>query len=155
MMASIAKTSKQTKKASVPEEYICPLTKKIMIDPLVNRYDVSYERAAIIDHITIQEKPFCPKTKLPLTVRDLIPNVKLRLEITTYREQTLGEDTTTNNDDEDAIREVECIRAITYAFSPPKKPKKGIFTGSPSKEMKNMLSRFSPGSPTSPLKVKN
>ncbi len=145
MMASIAKTPKQMKKVSVPEEYICPLTKKIMIDPLVNRFGVSYERAAIIDHITNQGKPFCPKTKQPLTAKDLIPNVKLRLEIVTYREKTLGEDTTTNNEDEDAIREVECIRAMTYAFSPPKKPKKVIFTGSPSKDMKNMLSRFSPG----------
>ena len=127
-------------KTTVPVAYVCPLTKEIMVDPLVTRYGESYERAAIIDHITNQMKPYCPKTKQPLSVRDLIPNHKLRVEIMNYRREVLGEDTTTANyEDEDTIREVECKRAMMYAFSPPKRPKKmGVGP------MKNMLSRFSP-----------
>jgi U-box domain len=140
MIAKINMKSKQMK-ATTPEAYICPLTKEIMIDPLMTRYGVSYERAAIVDHITTQSKPYCPKTKNPLSVRDLIPNYKLRAEIINYRREVLGEDTTTtnycNDSDEDTIREVECIRAMMHAFSPPTVPKKRV-------GMKNILLRFSP-----------
>jgi hypothetical protein len=143
MIAMITNKSKNTKTA-VPEAYICPLTKEIMIDPLVSRYGVSYERAAIIDHITNQSKPFCPKTKQPMSVRDLIPNHKLRVEIIHYRREVLGEDTTTtnycNDEEENMIREVECMRAMMYALSPPKRSKRGIGSA----QMKNMLLRFSP-----------
>ena len=147
MIAKLNNKSKQMK-TTVPVAYICPLTKEIMVDPLMNRYGVSYERAAIVDHITNQSKPYCPTTKKPLTVRDLIPNHKLRAEIIHYRRTVLGEDTTTtnycNDGDEDTIREVECIRAMTYAFSPPTHPKKSVIGMGPRHQMKNMLLRFSP-----------
>jgi hypothetical protein len=143
MIAKINNKSKHMN-ATVPDAYICPLMKEIMIDPLVSRYGVSFERAAIIDHITNQSKPFCPKTKQPLSVRDLIPNHKLRVEILLYRREVLGEDTTMtnycNDGDEDAIREVECMRAMVYAFSPPKRSKKGVSTA----QIKKMLLRCSP-----------
>jgi hypothetical protein len=145
MIAPCNNKSNQVMSATVPKAYICTLTNKMMIDPLVNRYGISYERAAIIDHITIQMKPYCPKTKKPLTVRDLVPNVKLRMEIMKYRHEVLGDDTaTTSMIDDDAIREVECIRATMYALSPPNRPKKGLI-GSRRHDMKKMLSRFTPG----------
>ena len=117
-----------------------------MIDPLMTRHGLSYERAAIIDHITLQRNPFCPKTKQPLSVRDLIPNYKLRVEIINYRREVLGENTTTmyyNDDEEDKIREVECIRAMMHTFSPPKCSKKG-FNSAHRNQLKNVLLRFSP-----------
>jgi U-box domain len=148
MIAKFTNKSKQMMKESVPKAYICPLTKEIMIDPLMNRYGVTYERAAIIDHITNQAKPYCPKTKKPLSVRDLAPNCKLRTEIINYRQEVLGEDTTTtttNYNDDDAIREVEFIRAMMFAFSPPKRPKKGLMTSGRG-DLKNMMLRLKSGS---------
>ena len=136
-------------KDTIPKEYICPLTKEIMVDPLINRYGVSYERTAIIDHITNPSKQYCPKTKEPLTIRGLISNHKLRVQIMNYRRDVLGEDSTTANncnDHEDGtIREVECIRAMTYALSPSKHPKKGLLT-SRRGDVKNLFQRFSSGS---------
>ena len=111
----------------------------------MNRYGVTYERAAIIDPITNQAKPYCPSIKKPLSVRDLAPSCKLRAEIINFRQEVLDEDTTTtttNYEDDDAIREVEFIRAMLYAFSPPKQPKNGLMT-SRRIDVKNMLLRFS------------
>ena len=140
MIAEYSKKSKQMKEVPVPEAYICPITKKMMTDPLVNRYGISYERTAIIDHITNHMKPYCPKTKQPLSVRGLFPHTKLRMEILKFRQDELGEDTTTSNDcadgtDDDATREKEFVRAMMHTFSPPKRPKKGLTL---------MLSRFTP-----------
>ena len=141
MIATYNIKSNQVMSATVSQAFICPLTKEIMIDPLVNRYGISYERAAIIDHITIHMKPYCPQTKKPLTVRDLVPNVKLRKEIMTYRQEVLGDDTaSTSMFDDDAIREVEFVRATMYALSPQKRPKKV----SRRHDMKKIFSRFNP-----------
>ena len=136
-------------KEMVPKEYICPLTKIIMVDPLMSRYEVSYVRAAIIDHITNQSKAYCPRTKKPLSVQDLVTNYKLRVEIFHYRRNVLGEDSSTtyycNDLYDDALKEMECIRTIKYTFSPPKHPKKGLMANRRS-ELKNLLLRFSSGS---------
>ena len=125
----IAKNTTESKKilsGTVPDAYICPLTNNIMIDPLVSRYGVSYERAAIIDHIANQLKPYCPVTKQTLSFRDLVPNVKLRVEISLYRYKVLGEDFISNIQDEDELREVECTRAIAYALCHLQHQKKGF-----------------------------
>lgn len=164
MINHMMKKSKGSKKASttndIPAAYICPLTKELMIDPLVNRYGITYERAAIIDHITNQMKPYCPQTKQPLSVRDLIPNIKLRLEIVQYRNEILGEDNTTtsnhmnylDDEEEDTIRETECIRAMTFALSPPKRSKNKISLRRGVQEMKYMFTKLSPNV-ASPIKA--
>ena len=151
MIAKFSNKSKQMK-ATVPEAFLCPLTKEIMIDPYVNRHGVTYERAAIVDHITHQMKPFCPITKKSLSVRDIIPNYKLRIEIIKYRREVLGEDSTTTTtnyiNDDNAIREVEFVRAMTYTFSPPSTCSKKRLTTGRRNDIKNMLRRFSPGGST-------
>ena len=150
MIAKFTSNAKHTMKQKVPAEYICPLTKGIMVDPLINRHGVTYERTAIIDHITRQSKPYCPKTKKPMSVRDLVPNYRLRMEIMHYRQDVLGEDTTSGTTsgayhDEDAIREAEFIRAMTQEFSPPKRSKKALAT-SRRLDLTNMMKRFCPAS---------
>jgi U-box domain len=82
-----------------------------MNDPLMNMYGQSYERDAIIDHITIQQKPYCPVTQQSMSVKDLVPNCKLRNEIVLYRGTMTTNSTTATAVDEDTIREVEVYRA--------------------------------------------
>jgi U-box domain len=85
MIAAAPFTNTDGEKHNIPPEFICPLTLEIMIHPLMDRNGRSYERSAIIEWIS-QQKSTCPMTRQPLHVRDLIPNSKLRKEITQWRE---------------------------------------------------------------------
>lgn len=46
---------------TVPEEFLCELTKKIMRDPMVSRYGTHFERQAIMDHLN-EGNNYCPVT---------------------------------------------------------------------------------------------
>ena len=95
----------------VPHEFICPLTLEIMINPLMDRSGRSYERAAILEWITKMNST-CPITRRPLSVKDLLPNNKLRKEILQWREENGDEITGHLSQDEDAIQVEEITRAI-------------------------------------------
>jgi hypothetical protein len=120
--------SKPTKYESfdIPNEYICPLTLEIMVNPLMDRYGRSYERSAILEWIASTTiscsdnddndngPPTCPITRRPLYAKDLIPNNKLRNEILLWREAH-GDDITTEEImmDNVVIIEQELQRALT------------------------------------------
>jgi hypothetical protein len=114
---------KRTTKSNIPKAYICPITKEVMIDPLMNRSGQSYERTAIVEWITsTKHGPYCPVTKATLRMKDLIPNSKLRNEIRTWRETNDCEDmtnTTTSNyteDDDSTVRGDEVLLAFNKMF---------------------------------------
>lgn len=62
------------------KRFHCPLTKKVMEDPLVSKQGHSFERNAILEYLN-DMGPTCPVTKEPLYPSGLIPNSKLRWEI--------------------------------------------------------------------------
>jgi hypothetical protein len=63
-----------------PTEFICPLTKDIMSDPLVSRYGTHFERKAIIDWLE-KGNNFCPQTGNPLRPSYLISDKNLQWKI--------------------------------------------------------------------------
>eukprot|EP00527_Entomoneis_sp_CCMP2396_P000744 CAMPEP_0198154598 /NCGR_PEP_ID=MMETSP1443-20131203/68680_1 /TAXON_ID=186043 /ORGANISM="Entomoneis sp., Strain CCMP2396" /LENGTH=170 /DNA_ID=CAMNT_0043821279 /DNA_START=179 /DNA_END=691 /DNA_ORIENTATION=+ len=63
-----------------PEEFICPITQEIMIDPVVSRYGQSYERAAIVEWLAAGSHG-CPLSRRPLTLQGIVTNHKLRTQI--------------------------------------------------------------------------
>ena len=63
----------------VPEQFICPITQELMLDPVVTKYGQSYERAAIVEWIA-QGKD-CPMTRQPLSLGGIITNHSLRSQI--------------------------------------------------------------------------
>ena len=63
-----------------PSKFICPLTKKIMKDPVMTRTGQAYERKAILEHLdTVGD--ICPVTKKELFPSGVVAYNKLQWEI--------------------------------------------------------------------------
>lgn len=69
--------------ASVPEEFLCPITLNIMKDPVVGSDGHTYERSAITQWL--QKNPNSPLTRAPMTAASLKPNRALKNAIERYR----------------------------------------------------------------------
>jgi hypothetical protein len=69
--------------ASVPEEFLCPITLVVMTDPVMGSDGRTYERAAIVRWL--QTNPFSPLTRQPMTIQSLKPNYALRSAIERHR----------------------------------------------------------------------
>jgi hypothetical protein len=82
-----------------------------MKDPLMDRTGRSYERAAILEWITRMNST-CPITRQPLFVKDLLPNNKLKKEITQWRVEQGDDCSMDTSHDADAIQIEELMRAI-------------------------------------------
>ena len=62
--------------SSVPDEYICPITQVVMIDPVLGSDGRSYERSAITEWLRTHNTS--PLTREVMTVGGLKPNYALR-----------------------------------------------------------------------------
>jgi len=69
----------------VPDEFICPITLEVMVNPLSTRTGRSFERAAILDWISEGGK--CPLTREDMRPSDLIPNHFLAAKIKKWRKE--------------------------------------------------------------------
>eukprot|EP00505_MAST-04D_sp_SCG-Rhode-Island_P002120 Stramenopile-MAST_4_protein_2120 len=67
-----------------PAEFICPLTMKLMKEPVLTPYGQTYEKAAIHEYLDDYQNR-CPKTGQPLARVDLQKNEKLRKKIKTWK----------------------------------------------------------------------
>jgi len=65
---------------AVPTEYVCPLTKKVMSDPLLCRYGHHFERSAIMKWLN-DGNLYCPVTGNPLRASMLISDKTLKWKI--------------------------------------------------------------------------
>lgn len=72
--------------ATVPTEFLCPLTLEVMVDPVISKYGKNFERSAIIQWLG-QGNTTCPLTRQPLKLCDLITDHKLRFRIHSYQKQ--------------------------------------------------------------------
>eukprot|EP00566_Odontella_aurita_P019946 CAMPEP_0113526380 /NCGR_PEP_ID=MMETSP0015_2-20120614/706_1 /TAXON_ID=2838 /ORGANISM="Odontella" /LENGTH=295 /DNA_ID=CAMNT_0000424693 /DNA_START=232 /DNA_END=1119 /DNA_ORIENTATION=+ /assembly_acc=CAM_ASM_000160 len=61
---------------ALPESFCCPLTMKVMKDPVVDLEGNTFERAAILDWLTINGTN--PLSRKALAAKDLVPNQALR-----------------------------------------------------------------------------
>mmetsp|Transcript_35319 Transcript_35319/g.82536 ORF Transcript_35319/g.82536 Transcript_35319/m.82536 type:complete len:108 (-) Transcript_35319:199-522(-) len=68
-----------------PNEYACPITMDIMVDPVLAMDGHSYERAAIENWLRQSQKS--PKTNALLPSKMLLPNHALRGMIIEWRER--------------------------------------------------------------------
>ena len=60
----------------IPESFICPITQKIMIDPVISPYGISYEKYAIENWLSKNNvDPFSQK---PLHKEQLVRNFALK-----------------------------------------------------------------------------
>jgi hypothetical protein len=70
--------------ATVPDDYICPITAEIMTDPVSTLDGFTYERAAITEWL--RTKDTSPKTGATLESKALIPNLMARSVIRSFTE---------------------------------------------------------------------
>jgi hypothetical protein len=63
-----------------PAEFICPLSKTLMKEPLMSRYGTHFERKAILEWIN-QGHNYCPVTGNPLRPSNLVSNKTLQWKI--------------------------------------------------------------------------
>lgn len=68
--------------AAIPEEFFCPITLEVMVDPVSDNEGHTYERAAIEDWIKLG-KP-SPLSNKPLKLDDLRPNYLARNAISRF-----------------------------------------------------------------------
>ena len=76
LQALLARSDERSKVREVPDGYICPISLQIMTDPVVSRSGRSFDRTAILHHLTYQ--PFDPLTREPMLARNLYDNIALR-----------------------------------------------------------------------------
>ena len=68
----------------IPQNMMCPLTKKVMVDPVMTKYGHNYERAAIIKWISMRGE-VCPMTGKPLSFSaGIVTNSKLSRNIANW-----------------------------------------------------------------------
>nr|XP_033802145.1 WD repeat, SAM and U-box domain-containing protein 1 [Geotrypetes seraphini]XP_033802146.1 WD repeat, SAM and U-box domain-containing protein 1 [Geotrypetes seraphini]XP_033802147.1 WD repeat, SAM and U-box domain-containing protein 1 [Geotrypetes seraphini] len=70
---------------SIPDEFLCPITRELMRDPVIASDGYSYERMAIENWIS-KKKRSSPMTNLPLQSLMLTPNRTLKMAINRWLE---------------------------------------------------------------------
>ena len=80
---------------SIPPHFLCPLTKSIMVHPVIDAEGNTYERRAILRWLDLEDNS--PVTGNPLTPVDLVDNKRRMAAIEKYREEIW---TAYNNGDE-------------------------------------------------------
>jgi Mg-chelatase subunit ChlD len=66
---------------TIPDEFICPITMNVMVDPVVGTDGHTYERTAITEWLLQSGLNQSPMTREPMTVDQLRPNYALRTSI--------------------------------------------------------------------------
>ena len=79
LISQSTKMKDKVKTGDIPEKFICPITKKVMEDPVIAFDGHSYERKAIQEYL--QEHHKSPVTGETTECNTLFPNIALRKEI--------------------------------------------------------------------------
>jgi hypothetical protein len=69
---------------NIPQDYICPITLRVMIHPLITRQGKNYEKSAILNWLN--ENGVCPITRKSLRPSDLTHNRGLEAKIVIWRQ---------------------------------------------------------------------
>jgi len=73
-------------KTEAPDEFMCPLTLDVMVNPIVTKYGQSFERNAILEWLRMGHD-VCPLSRRPLQLQDLVTNHGLRMKIEEWRRE--------------------------------------------------------------------
>jgi hypothetical protein len=70
---------------NVPATFICPLSMQVMIQPLVSRSGIHFERSAILLWLA-EGSGLCPVTGDSLRPSDLVPDKRMEAQLAFWRE---------------------------------------------------------------------
>lgn len=88
MMPQLSPLGKRNRVSWIPAEYLCPITKDVMTDPVICADGFTYDRHSIEAHLKI--KDVSPLTQNKLQSKVLIPNQAIRSLITKLGETERG-----------------------------------------------------------------
>eukprot|EP00980_Cylindrotheca_fusiformis_P031079 scaffold25800_cov162-Cylindrotheca_fusiformis.AAC.5 len=74
--------------ASPPHNYICPLTLRLMGDPVYDQCGHAFERTAILDWLEYHS--MCPISRRPMDAADLVPSPDLQCRIHQWKEEHMA-----------------------------------------------------------------
>lgn len=77
-------TSTSTSTCAVPLHFLCPLTEQLMVNPMMTRSGLNFERSAILEHLDSGNDD-CPLTGSPLSPAHILPNRRLQAQIQAWR----------------------------------------------------------------------
>ena len=77
----------------IPKHLICPLSGAIMKDPVTTKHGYNFEKVNLVNWLC-KNGNICPLTYQPLEMRQVVPNVKLQMELRRYHLNQQGEDVT-------------------------------------------------------------
>jgi hypothetical protein len=96
-----------------PREFLCPLTRELMSEPMVTRYGIRFERKVILEWID-QGNAYCPMTGNPLRVSNLLSDKNFQWKIQDWAKRNgLGDKISLNrNEDETEDKVIMATAAI-------------------------------------------
>jgi len=69
------------------DKYLCPITRQIMVEPVVDALGNTYDKEAISEWLKTNDTS--QKTKEQLPNKNLTPNNTIKTEITEYKEEKI------------------------------------------------------------------
>ena len=84
--AALGALQRERGPGKVPDFFCCKITMEVMLDPVITPDGVTYERAALTEHLH-KVGAFDPLTRRPLEPRQLVPNLALKEAISAYLER--------------------------------------------------------------------
>ena len=69
------------------DKYLCPITRQIMVEPVVDALGNTYDKEAISEWLKTNDTS--QKTKEQLPNKNLTPNNRIKTEITEYKEEKI------------------------------------------------------------------
>ncbi len=89
-----------------PSDFTCPITKKVMVDPVASPQGINFERSAILKW-TRDGNNFCPVTSAPLRFESLRTSTALQWKIQYFQMKLSNSTSTTNAEGESGKDENE------------------------------------------------
>jgi hypothetical protein len=88
----------QLSSTQYPTEFQCPLTKTIMIEPMLSKYGTNFEKDAILRWLN-EGNTTCPVTRKPLRPSGLVSNKNLKWKIQCSQGTNTGHATESTKED--------------------------------------------------------
>ena len=83
--AAISNGVEEKDAEEVPPNFLCPILQEVMTDPVLTVDGQTYERSAIEEWLKTHDTS--PVTNLPLTLKQVFPNLALKNMIADWRKQ--------------------------------------------------------------------
>jgi U-box domain len=100
----------------IPADFVCPLTKQVMKDPVMSKYGYHFERSAILQHLDSGDN-FCPITGNPLRPSNLVSNKTLQWKIKYWAKKNgMDIDIGKTTADEESS---DCQKSVGFVAVPP------------------------------------